>query len=62
MPNLLADVFPPDYAGNNPALADLFTLLNSILAWDIVKGGLVFMLAVSAALYAVGKIQRAFGR
>ncbi len=61
MPNLLDGLFATCPFCTNPWVTDLFTLMYTILSWDIVKGGLVFMLGVGIALYAVLRIRQAFG-
>ena len=62
IPDFLATLFAPSnpYALNE-WIGDLWQLVYNMLSWDIVKGGLTFILGVGIALYAVLKIRQAFG-
>lgn len=54
-------IFNSDMYGHNLWIADVWTLMQTMLSWDIVKGGLAFCLGLGIALFAVATVRRAFG-
>ncbi len=63
IPDFLADLFKHQGGPFDPYTwnSDVYTLMMTVLNWDIVKGGLAFTLGLGIALYAVLKIRQAFG-
>jgi hypothetical protein len=61
VPDLLGGVFPYNMYGQSEYIWRTFELMAQILSWDIVKGGLSFVLGTGIALFAVRKIREAFG-
>ncbi len=61
-PDFLQTLFSgEDMFGKNLMLNSVFDLMGAILTWDIVKGGLAFVLGLGIALFAVNRIRQAFG-
>ena len=62
IPDFLERLFlNPNPYDNNPWTMDLWQLVYNFLAWDVVKGSLVFILGLGIALWGVSTIRRAFG-
>jgi hypothetical protein len=62
VPNFLQTLFSgEDMFGHNLMLNAVFDLMAALLSWDIVKGGLVFILGLGIALLAVNRIRQGFG-